>query len=92
MDIAGHVSKQMLKHYSHIRMKAKQEALESVVKPTSASNSDGMIEQQQCDPLRVDGKKIEGESLQNSLQSGDFQGHRKRSKSRKSLMCDLRHR
>jgi hypothetical protein len=23
-DIAGHVSKQMLKHYSHIRMKAKQ--------------------------------------------------------------------
>ncbi len=32
MDIAGHVSKQMLKHYSHIRMEAKRAALESIVK------------------------------------------------------------
>ena len=32
MDIAGHVSKSMLKHYSHIRMEAKREALESIVK------------------------------------------------------------
>lgn len=32
MDIAGHVSKQMLKHYSHIRMEAKRTALESIVK------------------------------------------------------------
>jgi integrase len=31
MDIAGHVSKQMLKHYSHIRMEAKGRALESIV-------------------------------------------------------------
>jgi hypothetical protein len=31
MDIAGHVSKQMLKHYSHIRMEAKRHALESIV-------------------------------------------------------------
>jgi integrase len=30
-DIAGHVSKQMLKHYSHIRMAAKRGALESIV-------------------------------------------------------------
>jgi integrase len=30
-DIAGHVSKQMLKHYSHIRMEAKRKALESIV-------------------------------------------------------------
>lgn len=30
-DIAGHVSKQMLKHYSHIRMEAKRTALESIV-------------------------------------------------------------
>jgi integrase len=28
-DIAGHVSPQMLKHYSHIRMKAKREALDA---------------------------------------------------------------
>jgi hypothetical protein len=32
MDIAGHVSKQMLKHYSHIRMEAKRAALESIVR------------------------------------------------------------
>ena len=39
MDIAGHVSKQMLKHYSHIRMEAKRTALESIVsKP--ADNGD----------------------------------------------------
>ena len=31
MDIAGHVSKRMLKHYSHIRMEAKRRALESIV-------------------------------------------------------------
>src|SRR5580700_10446756 len=30
-DIAGHVSRQMLKHYSHIRMEAKRKALESIV-------------------------------------------------------------
>lgn len=47
MDIAGHVSKNMLKHYSHIRMEAKREALESIVKrpptkkplPTGSRNS-----------------------------------------------------
>ncbi len=37
MDIAGHVSKQMLKHYSHIRMEAKRTALESIVR----KNGDG---------------------------------------------------
>lgn len=30
-DIAGHVSKQMLRHYSHIRMEAKRRALEAIV-------------------------------------------------------------
>jgi hypothetical protein len=29
--MAGHVSKQMLKHHSHIRMEAKRRALESIV-------------------------------------------------------------
>ena len=33
-DIAGHVSPQMLKHYSHIRMKAKREALEAICEET----------------------------------------------------------
>jgi len=31
MDIAGHVSRDMLKHYSHIRMEAKRRAMESIV-------------------------------------------------------------
>ena len=30
-DIAGHVSRQMLKHYSHIGMEAKRRAVESLV-------------------------------------------------------------
>jgi integrase len=37
MDIAGHVSKQMLKHYSHIRMEAKRRALESIVTVRAAT-------------------------------------------------------
>ncbi len=31
-QIAGHVSRQMLKHYSHIRMAAKRQALEGIIK------------------------------------------------------------
>ena len=31
-DLAGHVSKQMLKHYSHIRMEAKRRAVDSLGK------------------------------------------------------------
>ena len=41
MDIAGHVSKQMLKHYSHIRMEAKRRALESIVPVRSATEGSG---------------------------------------------------
>ncbi len=43
MDIAGHVSKQMLKHYSHIRMEAKRNALETVVqkRATAATEENG---------------------------------------------------
>jgi len=43
MDIAGHVSKQMLKHYSHIRMEAKRRALESIVngKPDTVESDMG---------------------------------------------------
>ena len=41
MDIAGHVSKQMLKHYSHIRMEAKRTALESIVKKQTDTGSSG---------------------------------------------------
>src|SRR5271170_8294211 len=41
MDIAGHVSKQMLKHYSHIRMEAKRTALESIVKKPTNTDAPG---------------------------------------------------
>jgi len=34
MDIAGHVSRQMLARYSHIRMEAKRKALEGIVRKT----------------------------------------------------------
>ena len=34
MAIAGHLSRTMLEHYSHIRMAAKRTALESIVKPS----------------------------------------------------------
>jgi integrase len=37
MDIAGHVSKNMLKHYSQIRMQTKREALEALVTQPQAS-------------------------------------------------------
>jgi integrase len=39
MDIAGHVSRNMLKHYSHIRMEAKRDALESLVKTNPSRKS-----------------------------------------------------
>lgn len=38
MDIAGHVSKRMLKHYSHIRMEAKRRAVEALV-PSKADTT-----------------------------------------------------
>jgi integrase len=44
-DMAGHVSKQMLKHYSHIRMEAKRRAVDSlVVKPAEASKDQISVE------------------------------------------------
>jgi len=39
MDIAGHVSRNMLKHYSHIRMEAKRQALEGIVPKAAAVRS-----------------------------------------------------
>lgn len=38
MNIAGHVSKQMLRHYNYIRMEAKRNALEAIVKPWKSVN------------------------------------------------------
>lgn len=41
MIIAGHVSPAMLRDYSHIRMKAKREALEGLVKKINKPRGKG---------------------------------------------------
>ena len=68
MDIAGHVSKQMLKHYSHIRMEAKRTALESIVQKQPAKPADP---EQEHSPVPTVKQQIEGEYPQKSPQSGD---------------------
>jgi hypothetical protein len=39
IEIAGHVSRQMLSRYSHIRMQAKSEALEELARRRAAENA-----------------------------------------------------
>jgi hypothetical protein len=89
MDIAGHVSRQMLKHYSHIRMQAKREALEAVSKmqqqAENKKKADDAKRVQECSPLSGGAQKIEGESLQKSLQSCVSEGIKPRKRVRKSL-------
>jgi hypothetical protein len=47
MDIAGHVSRQMLARYSHIRMEAKRKALEGIVtKPEPSPQAPQATEEQ----------------------------------------------
>jgi integrase len=43
MDIAGHVSKRMLKHYSHIRMEAKRRAVASLVSNDPAKSEENDV-------------------------------------------------
>jgi hypothetical protein len=38
MAIAGHVSRRMLDHYSHIRMDAKRTAVEAISQPVSVGS------------------------------------------------------
>jgi integrase len=52
MDIAGHVSKQMLKHYSHIRMEAKRHALEAIVTKRPATMESGSEVQAEGSPQK----------------------------------------
>jgi len=117
MDIAGHVSKQMLKHYSHIRMEAKRTALESIVKKSANKdthvqrNGQAEVPQQEAlhglqnndssvqpanspkakkteshySELPMITQHSEGESLQKSLQSCNFEDHRGVEKRCKSL-------
>ncbi len=81
MDIAGHVAKQMLKHYSHIRMKAKRAALESILE----NPSDSLVQVQDNSPVTTDAQRAEAGSLQESLQSPSFCGVKDRKAARKSL-------
>jgi integrase len=89
MDIAGHVSRQMLKHYSHIRMQAKREALDAVGKKQEEAEKNKKAEDakraQDCSPKSGDDQKVEGESLQKSLQSGVSKGLKHWEQGRKSL-------
>jgi hypothetical protein len=66
MDIAGHVSKQMLKHYSHIRMEAKRAALESIVQKTKPVEPN-----QEHSPVSTVDQQVEGQYPQKSPQSGE---------------------
>ena len=82
MDIAGHVSKQMLKHYSHIRMEAKRAALKSIVEKQPAQPVES---EQEHSPLPTVTQKIEGQYPQKSPQSGDSSRACGGKKGRKSL-------
>jgi integrase len=80
MDIAGHGSRQMLRHYSHIRMQAKREALEMVWRKEQEAisrKSDGEL-MQNCSTVLPPAQRVEGQSLQKSLQGckiGGPKGH-----------------
>jgi hypothetical protein len=85
MDIAGHVSRQMLKHYSHIRMQAKRDALESVVSTPSSSSLEISMAVKDCDPALIKSHGSEGMSLQKSLQSNEVEAVRSQKKRAKLL-------
>lgn len=61
MDIAGHVTRQMLRHYSHIRMQARREALEAVLQKQQARAKKKEPEQAQpCPPVVAGAIAVEG--------------------------------
>src|SRR5690606_19479298 len=66
MDIAGHVSRQILKHYSHIRMQAKREALEAVWKKQQEAQEQKKADEAErapeCSPVSAGAQEIEGDS------------------------------
>jgi len=62
MEIAGHVSRQMLKHYSHIRMEAKREALQAILEKQEDFQRAAreVNAKQDCSQKLTNGKEIEG--------------------------------
>ncbi len=86
MDIAGHVSKQMLKHYSHIRMEAKRAALESILEKPQKDKPENPPPAAQIDSVvPAVAQQSEGESLQKSLQSPGSCGQKRERKRAKLL-------
>lgn len=87
MDIAGHVSRQMLKHYSHIRMQAKRDALQVIGENQKRAEDtvNNAKPAQDCSPEPTDAQEVERESLQKSLQSRETRGGNHRKAARKSL-------
>jgi integrase len=55
-DLAGHVSKQMLKHYSHIRMEPKRRATDSLVKKPLGAPAEAAPTQILVEPAKVSAK------------------------------------
>jgi integrase len=84
MDIAGHVSKQMLKHYSHIRMEAKRAALESILKGRAPA-AKSLESEQDSAAAPTPTQQMEGEYPQKSPHSGNFAVLSHRREARKSL-------
>ena len=82
MDIAGHASKNMLKHYSHIRMEAKRAALESIVSKPVASVQEGI---QDLPALPTVAHQVDGQYPQKSPQALKNEAHRRARKARKLL-------
>ena len=65
MDIAGHVSKRMLRHYSHIRMEAKRAALESIVKKQTNGAADHTEDSRSTDGAKNVGYPHRAQSYRN---------------------------
>jgi integrase len=57
-DMAGHVSKQMLKHYRHIRMEAKRRAVDSLVVKPPAVAMETVIPGQLSDEVPNESTKV----------------------------------
>ena len=61
MEIAGHVSKKMLQHYSHVRLDARRTALDALsMKPEVGGNSGGITEGYDTNHDTNAGREMEG--------------------------------
>jgi hypothetical protein len=63
MAIAGHVSRKMIEHYSHIRMEAKRAALDAIVNAQSSQAVLGAGANQNVNQTRAGDSKASTKSL-----------------------------